>query len=226
MKRITLVLFTAFFVIFGVSTASATTVTLYNYLFNVNGTSTQTPGGLDGSGFNWSTGLGELIWTSPVASVAQEDFYFIAFFDHEIDETTNTYFNEFGVVNGSPAGNQSWEIDEPGFRDHPLPGDIFTNVQANTLDNTNPAIWPDDVSMALGWLFDLGELETATITLILSDSIIPPGFFLQQTDPGSNASIYFSSTLEISAVPIPSALLLFGSGLFGLAGIRKKLAKK
>ena len=43
-------------------------------------------------------------------------------------------------------------------------------------------------------------------------------------DPASNLSFYLSSTINISQVPIPAAVWLFGSGLIGLVGIAGKKA--
>src|SRR5690606_5502539 len=39
---------------------------------------------------------------------------FVSFLDVEIDEAINTFFNEYGEVEGVPAPGQGFEIDEPG----------------------------------------------------------------------------------------------------------------
>ena len=230
------------------------TITLFNVNEVLSGPfeTDATPDGLSetGTGFDWTTGLGTLKWTSPVATILEENV-FIAFFDHEIDEATNTFFNETGSTSGSLATGQSWEIDDPWFdrnTDSKYIGNIFWNVfdsersTGSLLENINgddlalsevppgspERLWPDDVSMAMGWDFLLDIDETATITLLLSTSAPASGFYLQQTDSDTGSSIFFSSTLEIgdgsAVVPIPSAILLLGSGLAGLAGLRKKSA--
>jgi hypothetical protein len=81
--------------------------------------------------------------------------------------------------------------------------------------------------MALGWTFNLGNpLDLAVITMVLSDTAPVSGFYLIQTDPDSGADIYFSSRLEVSAVPVPGAVYLMGSGLALLLGFgRKKLLR-
>lgn len=200
------------FLLLVAGTAQAATMNLFEWAYNQDGAISST---YSGSGFDSATGLGTLNFTVSGAGAHS----FIAYFDHEIDELVNTFFNESGSVHGSAAAGQSWEIDEPGY----VFGNIHDNFLAGTLDNLNnvPATAPDDVSMALGWNFSLLAGETATITYLLSDSTRPGGFYLEQFDPDSQASIFFSSTMTIQGggtppVPEPSTLLLLGAGLAGL----------
>lgn len=174
---------------------------------------------MDASSFDFVTGLGTVAIT-----LGGTGSHFIgAFFDHEIDQHTNTFFNEFGAVSGIPAAGQSWELDDPMF------GDIFAHLGTGALDNTNavPAGVGNDVSMALGWDFTLAAGETAVVHFRVSDSAVPVGFFLTQTDPDSPATLYFSSTLTIqggsTSIPEPGTWVLMGSGLLGLvAWVRKQ----
>lgn len=168
------------------------------------------------------TGLGTAIFTVTGAGSHSFD----AFFDHEIDTTLNTYFNESGSQHGSLATGQSWEIDEPGY----VFGDIFDNFEDSLLDNTNavPVTIEDDVSMAIGWDFTLAVGQTAEITMLLSLTE-PESFYLRHFDAASNIAIYFSSALDIQTdnsggnnVPEPSILLLLSSGLLALRGLRKQ----
>ncbi len=208
-----------------VSGVSAATVTLYDWVFNVDGTTYE----------NWlndpmpatgalTDGLGVLTWSTN----SPGSHNFIAFFDYEIDFLKNGLFNEYGVSNGSPAVAQSWEIDEPGY----IYGDIYFNVLEGELDNTNsvPPGSEHDVSMALGWNFTLTDDQAATITLMLTDEAPTEqglSLYLSHTDPDSdNYTIYYSSTLDIKGesgvIPEPGTLVLMCCGILGLIGLKKR----
>jgi hypothetical protein len=188
------------------------TIGLYDWAFYIDGTTYEYSNGdvMPTTGA-LTNGLGTLTWSTSAAG----SHNFIAFFDHEIDEAINTFFNEYGDTSGSPSAGQSWEIDEPGY----VFGDIYNNVLSGSLDNFNgvPLSAPDDVSMALGWDFSLNSGESALISFYLLDTIDGAPFYLIHTDPDSQSSIYFASTLEIRGdgqpIPEPSTLLMVGSGL-------------
>ncbi|MBI4849843.1 MAG: PEP-CTERM sorting domain-containing protein [Nitrospirae bacterium] len=222
MKKYLVMLIALVVIAFSASGAMAATINLFDWAFNVdgatyeaaNGDSMPTSGVLVG-------GLGTLTWSTSTAA----SHSIIAFFDHEIDEELNTFYNEYGDTTGTPAAGQSWEIDEPGY----VFGDIYNNVLAGSLDNFNgvPSSLPDDVSMALGWDFSLLSGETAAIEFILSDTAPLSGFYLAHIDPNSQAAIYFSSNLDIrgggpTPVPEPGTLILLGSGMAGLLFFGKK----
>ena len=178
------------------------------------------PSGVNVAGFDDVSGLGVINITMAGAGAHS----FGAFFDHEIDEAINSFFNETGAATGVAVAGQSWEIDEPGF----VNGDIFVNFQDTVLDNSigtsvfGDTVFPNDVSIAMGWDFSLAVGDTAFIELVLGELAPTSGFFLSHSDPASNTTIYLSSTLTVTPIPVPAALWLFGSGLLGLIGIARR----
>ena len=221
-RKIFAVLLSLLYIGIGVSTASAIS-SLYDWAFYVDGATYEFMAGnsMPVSGALDTEGLGTLTWQTSAAG----SHTFIAFFDHEIDEALNTWFNEYGEAINTPDMVHSWEIDEPGY----VLGDIYCNVLAGSLDNINgvPEATPDDVSWAIEWDFGLSPTDVmATITINLSDTAPLSGFYLAQTDPDSLETIYYSSTLDIQGggpypVPEPGTFLLLFLGLAGLTGLKK-----
>jgi hypothetical protein len=192
----------ALIVIFSAQARGATVIGLSDYLVNVDGaTGNASLPGVNATLFNLGSGLGTLTMTVTGAGP-----HYLGFFvDHEIDVNTNGFSNETGILHGTVAGGQSWEIDEPGY----VNGDIYINIGHGALDNGigisvfGNTTFPDDVSMALGWNFNLAAGQTATASFLVSQSA-PSGFFLEQHDPDSDASIYFSSSLSKRGGGTPS----------------------
>jgi hypothetical protein len=205
------------------SRAMASSIDLQEYAFSIDGVVSNPPGRGDPipsavglAAFNTTAGLG-----SVVGSIHGAGPHSVAFFvDHEIDQSINTFFNEVGSTRGAPPAGLSWEIDEPGFSF----GDIYDHFTAGALDNAVGTTKPDDVSMALSWDFTLAPGESATIQFVLG--LTPPtsGFYLEQQDPDSVVSVFFSGSLRIGPTGVPengptwAFLLTAATGLLQLRG--------
>jgi len=220
----------------GAPIALADSTSLQSALFVLNGTqylNTLVVPGINAAGFDGTTGTGTLTFTITGAGPLS----FNAFFDHQLNLP---FFNEYGAVNGAPVAGQTWQIDDPTF------GTIFANTQGNTLDDINwvpgttdnnsglcanvyaagCANTNDDVSMAMGFSFNLLANQQELITLNLSHTAPVGGFFLHQIHPidgcdltGANCTnpvqldLYFSGSAltqptGVPSVPEPSTLIL------------------
>lgn len=158
---------------------------------------------------------------APVAGLT-----FVSLVDAEIDETLNTFFNEYAETSGALAANQSYEIDEPGFAF----GDVFDNARAASLDGTNavPQASPDDVSMALAFAIPaLAPGEVARFELMLSeDGDALGGFAIRQRDADARSSTVITFSGQGAVVPEPGTALLFAAGLGCLAARLRRAARE
>ena len=150
-----------------------------------------------GTQVDWESGLGELSLLYRPASPGSSNV--VAFFDHELSPGTTSFFlNDYGISGGTLSAGQTWEIDEPGYAF----GDIYFNVLSGSLDNENavPEGLENDVSLAIGWSFTLGENEYARIRWCLTpDSSFIAGYtglYLAQINELSQETLYLTSMLD------------------------------
>lgn len=230
--RLHLAITVALLLLLGAAPAARADTTLFEYAFNVDGACydslgsascalASVPGSINLASFDTGTGLGTIVFTLSGAG----PHTFASFFDHEIDEAANGFSNETGEALGLPApAGVSWEIDEPGY----VFGDIFTHVTSNpaALDNsTIPG--PEDMSMAMGWSFDLTEFDTAVITLKLTTTD-PGGFRLHQMDPpGTPGQVYLGGNMKIEnfVVPEPAYGVILALGLAATVAANRRRRK-
>jgi hypothetical protein len=149
-----------------------------------------------------------------------------SFFDIEMSQDVNTYFNEIATISGTPDSRLTWEVDEPGY----LFGNIYDNFAGGSFDNSifDGADIADDVSVGLGWDFTLTAGQTATLTYNIGDLIPAGGFFISHIDPESGENAYFTSNLTISGGPVgvpepaTAGFVLFGSLLLSLFAAKRR----
>ena len=148
------------------------------------------------------------------------DLRFFLLLDAEIDEAANTFFNEYGVVEGirglgpADADPDQWQIDEPGFQT----GSLFRNLLVGVLSNSNavPPTAANDVALALG--FTLGNLTNGNWTavqIMISESTNRLGSLaLVQRDssPASATTITLSGTARVNVSPFGDVTELIQMG--------------
>ncbi len=198
---------------------------LQDWEFNVNGmdyypangnTFASVPG-LDASAYSSATGQGSLTLTFNPGSPGS--YYLGAFFFVPVGIP---FYNEYGVVNGSPLTGQTWQIDIPEY-DVTTPnhgsGTIVDNLAAGALNGINSVPGTNDnylngcgangggssnancndfVSLAMGFNFTLNPGEEEVVTLNLSPTATD-GFSLEAVHPvdGSNPTstgIFYSGS--------------------------------
>jgi len=239
---------TGIFLLF-VTNVFADEISLFDWGLNLNGNVSRSlstiPRNIVFSDGFFETGLGTITMTFESSTPA--DYSVAMFFDYEIDEGTNTFYNEYGMTGGTPVDPRLlYEIDEPGFgtadsyRDsqdaYNYIGDIYDNFsEFSNLGFDNKIFYDsytgtylsnfeepisDDVSMAMGWKFSLNSNETAVLQYVISSSAPTTGFYLSQLDRNSSETgVYLQSQLNITSgnVPEPNTLSLFGMGIVSLS---------
>lgn len=193
--------------------ASAETFSLNAWGFNVNGThydsepgSPALPSNFDTSGFDFATGLGTITMTFG----APGSYTVLSFFD--LDGLP--WDNDLGEKTGTPPPEVSWEIGQPGV----IVNDFWFGPLLNqNLIGGNHR----DVALAFGLNFNVVS-ENAVAHLSLSPNV-PLGFYLNQTG-SQGEQAYLTGNVEFGTAPVPEpgTLILLGSGLFSLAGLRRR----
>lgn len=197
--------------------ASADTTSLQSILTNVNGTTSTDFTGYNTAGFNTTStcgpkgtdfcGTGTLTYTY---NPGPGTYFFDVFFDHSLNET---FWNEYGTVNGAHAAGQSYEIGDSfgsNIYNDVLAGGALPNTNtlpgqtSNFLLNCVGATCNGDFSAAMGFSFTLGAGEQEVITLNVSHTN-PGGFSLQDThpiDPANSVALQLYISGNAATVPV------------------------
>jgi hypothetical protein len=138
-------------------------------------------------------------------STVFSNVYFFVMLDPEIDETSNTFYDEYGNTSGTSGLHgydpSQWQIDEPDFQ----AGTLLKNIFVGALNNSNsiPQSAPNDVAMSLG--FSLGNLSpgadaTALVQISEQNQVLGTFSLVQKDiDPNSTTVITMSGTLPVTA---------------------------
>jgi len=196
------------------------------------------------SSTGFSTGYGTLTVTLTAATGGT--YYVDGYFDVDL---SLPFYNEYAKVNGSPSSGQTWEVG--GLVGSAACSDsACIDAGNNALSNTNGVPGTSDnesnsctgsscngdVAFAMGFGFSLAAGQAETVTFDITQTN-PGGFNIEQIHPvdGTNSSetdAFFSGSAVAGTVgppppppaPEPATLLMLGSSLCGLLGLRKKFS--
>ncbi len=157
----------------------------------------------------FGTNASDLILTytfsNTTSTVTYSNLAFFAFLDAEIDEATNTFYNEYGTVSGfagfGVSDPSAWQIDEPGFQN----GLLLRNLFAGALNNSNsvPQTALNDVAMSLGFTRNLlWPGDSLQVQVMVSEAGHALGSFVlvQHDQVDTTAQITFSGQASHGAL--------------------------
>lgn len=156
-------------------------------------------------------------------------------FDISLSDTGLQYGWADAVVGRDATAEGVFDVADwatPGYTDFNL---ILTNTTSNQqmlgeiYINTGWVPTPGNTTVQSGWV---SLLPGTPVSITLSLAGIPNlnqvtgyGFHIgDNLDPNDDGTgpLFITKTVNVSSVPIPSAIVLLASGLFGLVGVRRK----
>jgi hypothetical protein len=206
--------------------ARAGTISLYNWAFNVDGTIFPKPGPLptvppvifNTGSFDFSGGLGALTFAVAGPPGAHTvDIYL----DHDL--LAGTPASDLSAAVGTPASGEAWEIGVGKG------ASLYAHFTTNSYTDVNNMAGPGDVATGLSFAFTTTAANPwGVITLSVSTTAPASGFYLHQwnTSGSTPTDIYISASEVNSPTPEPSGILLFATGLCGIAVWRQRAAVK
>lgn len=185
------------------------------------------PGSINASAFDFSTGLGTIVFSFSGAGAHSAGIYLYPFFGSVAGGDNST---AYGTVVGSATAGLSYQMAWPGLGS-PTIWDNFAGAALNN-SNTVPAYAPPpaaccSVAMAEIQFITLLYYQQATVTFNVASSAPTSGFYLEVTDHDSGNSIYLAEDLVItgsppSGVPEPGSFVLVASGLGWVWAVRRR----
>ena len=224
----------------------ADTTGLADWCVNLNGDTTSVCNGGTGTSSStentsgWNTtlepgtnGLGKI-----VVSIGTGAQYASVYMDYDLDFDPYGSFTDFGSVNGTLSGTQSYEMGDPNVPGFPVFSDFASNALADTNNVGTPSGPPAvccDVSWALAESLTVNPAlySGGTVTFLVSTTAPKSGFYLQQTNAIVGDSIYLSDTVSLTPlsgppppVPEPASVLLFATAAAGALILKKRSSAK
>ena len=219
--------------------ASADPWSLGDWDVNINGAdfnysgSPGLPSSVNASAFNFTTGLGSLVYTFGTAGAQTAGIYLYLFEDAGFGDLSNSYGS---VINSSSAGlGLTYELGWPGTAYGT--NSVWGNMMADSLDGSNhvPAYAPPpnaccSVALAMDQDFTVLPNYTDTVTFGVSTSLPTSGaFYLAVTNHDTGDVAYVTESLVATpnggpTVPEPSAIILLltaSTGAFFLTRRRR-----
>ena len=229
MKKLLPMVLLFVFLIFSVSRAQAPEIELFEWGFNIDGTTycllaepdcnfneeSDLPASMDVTNFDFFTGLG----TINITFSTPGDHIFVSWLDLDIDFLANDTDNETAAaVNLPAASGQTWEIDEPGFGSlqdgsagFPYFGDIFDNFLTSDVANgsslDNQAFFDVNVPQTLTPPDEVSLAMGWDVALVAGETATIT-FIVSQTEPMSGFYVVHSDPDSPADVYVSSSLAI------------------
>ena len=137
-------------------------------------------------------------------------------------EARGDFFNKTPINYPNPNDSDLWELVDIQIDIYTIADDFYLTLPEVPVGTPGITVWdPANDHNEWNWTW---VIDPATMSAIASDQAADIVVALHMGVKGSGTGDFVKVDLSYNAVPIPGALLLLGSGLIGLVGIRRKMA--